>query len=308
MSNEIFLLKKEQKIEDENNQNLTILSKEHYFLNKICDLNSEENKYQNNSYEKIDLHDYFNYNIKKQDKLNEKEREEKSIIENENILVNLPKNNNNINYKNDIKSSGKKIFEINKIIKLGRAKKLSQRERKHNKFAKDNVIRRIKVQLIKNIYEYINSLFNINNYGKSKKPINIIKKVNSLLIKSISKEDNLRWLDSTVEFFFSHNISVKLTNFEKDYNQKLIKRIIEKNEEKKVITILKKTIKEMLYAYVTNDEEQKFPGFKTIQNDIKNFKEKGEDNSYIELYILIAKNFQNLFEIIKARRKRKLID
>ena len=42
--------------------------------------------------------------------------------------------------------------------------------------AKDNVIRRFKVQLITHIFNYINSLFNINNYGKSKKQSMLLKK------------------------------------------------------------------------------------------------------------------------------------
>ena len=42
--------------------------------------------------------------------------------------------------------------------------------------AKDNVIRRFKVQLITHIFNYINSLFNINNYGKNQKSKSMLLK------------------------------------------------------------------------------------------------------------------------------------
>lgn len=297
MNKGFLILKNVQKVEDVSKNRLNNLSKENDFLQKISDLNSEENKLN----EKMDIYNYLNENNEKEEKFIGKKGEEISINE-----VQLNKIINNINNN---KGSEKKIFEINKVIKLGRAKKLSQRKRLHNKYAKDNVIRRVKVQLINNIYEYINSLFNINNYGKSKKPINIIKKVNPVIIKSISKVDNMIWLDSTIEFFFSQDISIKLTNFEKDYNKKLIQRILAKNEEKKVIPILKKRINEMLYAYATDDEEKNFPGFKTIKDDIKKFKEFGEEDKYIELYTMIASNFKKLFDMIIPRKKNnKLIN
>ena len=64
---------------------------------------------------------------------------------------------------------GKKIFSIKKKIKLGRIRKNSNKLGKHNKYYKDNIIRRFKVLLMNNIYDFINSSFNKNN--KSKKQI-----------------------------------------------------------------------------------------------------------------------------------------
>ena len=45
----------------------------------------------------------------------------------------------------------KKIFSINKKMKLGRIKKNSEKIGKHNKYRRDNAIRRFKVHLIQNI-------------------------------------------------------------------------------------------------------------------------------------------------------------
>ena len=76
------------------------------------------------------------------------------------------------------------------------------------------------------------------------------------MVKTISKEDNVKWLNSKLKNFFSQNISKKLLNFDNNYNMNLIKRIYEKNEEKKVIEVLEKTIKEMLDIYINDDDKK----------------------------------------------------
>ena len=70
-----------------------------------------------------------------------------------------------------------------------------------------------KIYIINLSNKYVNSLFKINNYGKAKNKINIIKKIEPKTVKSISKEE---WLNSKLKDFFSHTISIKLLNFD-DY-------------------------------------------------------------------------------------------
>lgn len=230
---------------------------------------------------------------------------------NHNINNSNDNDENNKNSKHTVKKeiSNKKIkiFKINKIRRLGRLKKKSTRIGKHNKFSRDNVIRRFKALFINNIYKYVNSLFNINNYGKAKKNINLIKKIEPRFVKTISKEDNVKWLNSKLKEFFSQNISKKLLNFDNNYNMNLIKRIYEKKQEKKVIEVLEKTIKEMLYIYQNDDDQKICPGFKTIKDDIKYLKEKGENSSYIEMYSLVVENYEKLYDKIKSRKKREII-
>ncbi len=72
--------------------------------------------------------------------------------------------------------------------KLGRIRKNLDKKGKHNKYQKDNIIMRFKVHLMKNITNYINSSFNINNRNKNSKNINIIKKIQSDNIKQILKK------------------------------------------------------------------------------------------------------------------------
>lgn len=105
---------------------------------------------------------------------------------------------------------------------------------------RDNLLRKFKVHLIRSIINYVNSLFLINE--KRKKKLKILRKLSSLKIKQISKTDNIDWLNSKVKNILSQNVSSKLTSCTRDFNVKIIKRIYEKNEEKKIIEILEKQL------------------------------------------------------------------
>ena len=194
-----------------------------------------------------------------------------------------------------------KIFNIKKVIKLGRIKKNSSKIGKHDKYSQDNIIRRFKFQFTKNMLNYINKYININRPKNKKKKK--IQKLSSLTIKLISKEDNINWLNSKLRYIFSQKISTKLVGLNSDYNKKLIEKIYRKGEEKIIIQILEKTVREMWKAYITNDKN-KYIGFETIEDDINKFKDLGESEEYIEIYTLVANNFEEIFQNIKQRKKK----
>lgn len=200
------------------------------------------------------------------------------------------------------------IFNIRKEIKLGRPKKNSNKQGKHDKFQRDNILRKIKAQLIQNIFNYINISFNCNrNYKNNinKKPINVIQKINSRETKTISKSDNIKWLNSKISDIFSQKVTTKLVCYDSNYNNRLIKKIIQKNEEKEVIKIFRKTVREMWIIYKTDDINNEFPGFNTIKYDIKKFRERTESEDYIRLYSSFCNEFEDIFMKIKARKKTK---
>ena len=76
-------------------------------------------------------------------------------------------------------------------MKLGRIKKNSNKIGKHNKYRRDNIIRRFKVSLMNNIYECVNKSFIINNNSNNNKNLNILKRISSYNIKLMSKKDNI---------------------------------------------------------------------------------------------------------------------
>ena len=195
---------------------------------------------------------------------------------------------------------GKKIFSIKKIIKLGRIKKNSSKLGKHNKYYKDNIIRRFKVFLMNNIYDFINSSFNKNN--NFKKQIKYIKKLSSYEVKLISKKDNIKWLNSSIKTVFSQKISTKISSFHSDYNKELIKEIYEDKKETKVINILDKTIREMWLIYINDINDEFFSGFAKLKDDIIKLRNMGETEYYINLFVDIAHKFEEIFENITPRK------
>ena len=201
-----------------------------------------------------------------------------------------------------------KIFNIKKEKKLGRPKKenINQfKKRKHDKFQRDNIIRKFKAQFVQNLFNYINLSFNSNqdNIKNKQKPINIIQKINSSETKSISKDSNLKWLNSKIRDIFSQKISSKFVSYEPTHNYKIIQKLYEKKEEQTVLKVMDKTIRQMWIIYVNNDKNNEFPGFNTIENDINKFRNIGESEEYIELYISISQNFEMIFNKMKSKKK-----
>ena len=152
---------------------------------------------------------------------------------------------------------------------------------------------------------YDNSCFNINIMKKKSKNINMIKIIPSDHIKLTSKTDTIAWLNSRIKNIFSQKISSKITTFHSDYNKKLINKIYEEKKEIKVINILDKTIREMWLIYINNDDES-YPGFTKLKDDIIKLKNMGENECYINLYIQIAQKFEEIYNCIIPRKIKNI--
>ena len=237
---------------------------------------------------------------------------------NMNLLYEIKDNiNQNINYNNKLfkskqtfKIQKKIIFKIEKVLKLGRIKKNSSKTGKHDKYQRDNIIRKFKAFLLRNIFNYINMSF--NNYKKNKELIGL-KKISSVQTKLISKKENLLWLNSQIKDIFSQNLTAKIVSFDRDYNIKIIEKLYKEGKEEKVINILNKTIKDLWIIYINDDANKNFRGFETLKNDIDKLKKSGESEKYIELYVNVAKKFEDIFKgmnprNIKLRQKEKRIN
>ena len=232
--------------------------------------------------------------------------EEREEDENENILNIKKRDYNNKSISKFIvnKIYKKKIFKIKKILKLGRIKKNSNKKGKHDKFQRDNVIRRFKVFLMRNIYNYLNNSFIVNVNKDENNKINILQRISSFNSKSISKKENIKWFYSKIKDVFSENLK-KFVCFDLDYNKKKINKVIQEGKEKKTIYILNKTIKEMWFVYINDDKSNDFVGFKTIKDDIIKLRKNGETEAYIALYVKTAKDFENIFNEINPRISKK---
>lgn len=212
---------------------------------------------------------------------------------------------NGIFISDPINKKNNKIFNIEKKIKKGRHTKNSNKKGKHDKYQRDNLIRRFKVHLMSHIFKYINNSFDVNN-PVYKTKIKVLKKLSSYKIKSISKKDNINWLNSKIKDVFSQDISTKIVTCSQDHNIKLIKRIINKGKDEKVIYILNNTIKNLWKVYLNDDKNKEFRGFETIKDDINKLRKQGETEEYISNFVKVAHNFEKIFNHINPREKRKL--
>ena len=213
---------------------------------------------------------------------------------------------NDLNYCDPTKLTSvcydNRIFSINKIKKKGRIKKYRNKSGKHNKYQQDNIIRLFKVHLMNNIYKYINSSFkeNLNKPHKKK----ILQKISSKFIKSISKEDNIKWLNSKLSAVFSQDLSTKIVRYESNYNEKIINSVLKKGTDINAIFILNHTVKDMWIIYVNDDINHNYTGFLTLKDDIEEFKKSNQPLDYIEKYKKVAIEFEEIFNKIKERKKK----
>jgi hypothetical protein len=260
-----------------------------------------------------------------------------SIKEDRNIKSNIINNEfkiNNFNFfiynchqaehsnnNNEAKNKNNEKFNIKLSAKRGRKKKrditnvngdnMEKEKRAHNKYSDDNMRKKCKNIILKFALEFLNKKIKEqydNNIGRGKfrkelKILNQDEKVNSTV--NIEKS----FLFKTLKDIFSENISARLSNFQKNHNKLLIESLItEKDEEKKqyFIKLFNITFLDCL-KYFRGEETGigELEGFKTISS-IKEtlIEEQGEE--YFDLFMYYMKNFKDIIESKKARKKKKL--
>lgn len=212
--------------------------------------------------------------------------------------------------KNDEKK--KKIFDIKKINKKGRLPKEAKYFKgKHDKFATDNIIRKIKAQFYIRVVEYINYEYE-QSFKKTYPGKNItkkfIQKINASESKIIKKNDNLNWFSLKIKDILSADISPKYKKYNSDYNKKQIEKIYKKNELKDLIEILEKSVRDIYNKYISNTNDANDEGLKNLEYDINLLRKEMEENEEknINDYIKKYKEFAlNLEEKFKKKRDRK---
>ena len=241
----------------------------------------------------------FNDNVYLETPFNfENEKNSSNNIEN-NIHVD---STNSLSNPNQVQDIHLKIFRIEKDNKKrGRIKKNTKYRGRHNKFSEDNIIRKIKGRFIEKCRIYINKEYKrylLANKLETKKINELFQRIEPKLSRIIKRDDNLKWLRTQLYLVFSEDVSVKCSLYKPEYNKKQIEKIYKNNEAKNVIDILNKTVKEMFDAFILN---KNIPGFDTLNDDIKELKEKMEKDKeenideYLLKYRNTALNFESIF-------------
>ena len=233
----------------------------------------------------------------------------KKNSENLKLNHNNTKDKNNLNGNKESKKRGRKRkrSDINESDK----KEKNKNSNIHDRYSDDNMRKKCKNIILKFALEFLNKKIKEQydgNIGKGKfrkelKILNQDEKVNSTV--NIEKS----FLTKTLKDIFSENISARLSNFPKNHNKILIESLIEeKDEEKKqyFIKLFNITFLDCL-KYFRGEETGigELEGFKTISS-IKEtlIEEQGEE--YFDLFMYYMKNFKDIIESKKARKKKKL--
>jgi hypothetical protein len=152
-----------------------------------------------------------------------------------------------------------KIFNIEKVNKkMGRLSKnikIKFKNIKHDKFAQDNIIRKIKANFHGKLLNYINKHY-WNYYRKKhrvRRMVKLLQRIAPSESRKIKRDDNLRWFSLKLKDVFSGNLSTKCLKYGLDYNKEQIESLYKNGEATSIINILDTTIREMYQKYC-NDE------------------------------------------------------
>lgn len=221
----------------------------------------------------------------------------------------------------------KKIFNIFKEKKkqkptikiIGRKKKIDitrngnddydNNKEYHSKMKEDNLIQKIKVVFVNSSMNFINKRHKNYKIKINQKYERLVYKIKSEFAQVIKKDENLKFLQTSIRDLFSSDLSEKYSKQIKDFNRNQIAQLYRDNKEKEVIEILDKTVNCLLNDYA--EGKYKDEGF-SLDIDLNEIKEKMEKNNekninnYIQEYKAKVKDFGNIFEK-KISRNRKFL-
>ena len=187
------------------------------------------------------------------------------------------------------------IIKVN--LQIGRNTKDDKTIRKHNKASSDNIARKIKVYIFKELIKYCK--------------INVSKDLLGLdyeYISNLKKDTNLKMLDSSLKEILSLDTSSKYEKDNIDNNKKIINAILEKesnNEKVKALLDMKFNdwIDNILLFKENKEEKDKFNGLKSILSHLISTLEFPEDNYYLTRFLFYLFNFRSWFENKKGRNE-----
>ena len=212
-----------------------------------------------------------------------------NIAKEENIQVEIkPKKE----YK--AKKTGEKEYSGKK---RGRSSKGDSNDT-HDKFADDNLRRKVKHILLIVLQKLINEKIRIEYNGDIGK--GIFKKelltINQEQISNATVDFNKEFLNKNLEAIFSVNITTRFTNFPKDHNKKLIEELKNKSEYFKRLFNL--TFLQCLQHFRGSVTIEELNGLKRKDEALEKFK---DDKNYVEY---LENYFMNYEKKINKKRSR----
>ena len=236
-----------------------------------------------------------------------------------NLFSNSENDSNNINLahmpidkeplilieREDIKEEEKEETIGEKKL-LGRKRKDSLTEGKHNKFSHDNMNRKIKCLILHFVYLFINckiSELYKNEPGYLKEKYEL-KKIEQSQVVNSNIRFNQNFLNETLEHIFSVNISHRYKKYDLEHNKNLINRLLnDKNIKRRQIfhNLFTKTFLECLEHFRGTKNIHELEGIKTFDK----IKGKYEDDpDYLASLEYKLKIYEDIVRNQKWRKKR----
>ena len=215
----------------------------------------------------------------------------------------------------------KRIYKTNNIEGMkysktkGRKEKTDTSQRPHNKFTSVNIIKKIKSKLFKEILQFINNILNAsdinNNIDKKQK---ILKDIDYKYINRLNKEYDLNLLNTSIKDLLSFKVSDKFHCFDEDFNEILIKKLMDtkntkntKNNNKFLMFALNMKFREWLDLFTLKKDPKEFSeelnkNMTKVKDMIEGVYIKNKDINYISSFIFYLYNYENWF-IMKRPKK-----
>jgi len=262
-------------------------------------------------------------------------------IDNEEINMKLKKGKieefNEYYKMENLKKKKKYNKDVLKVIKIDIEKKKRGRKPKinlnrgHTRMDSDNIIKKIKALLFKNILAFLNNLFNYTTLNNIR-----LLKLDSKYVNQLNSIFELNLIGMKLKELLSLEVSSKIKKKGKKYNQQILEKIENKNiwmkDEKDYDTLMfilnltfrdwlnlftgKQNFRDLAEYYYVNESsidiniiEKSFVGINEVLPKLKdNFNFiKESDEKYFANFIFFLFNYERWFLIKKPRKKINII-
>ena len=165
-----------------------------------------------------------------------------------------------------------KIDKKKKNMGRRKKKKIYRTKSIHNKFNKDNIVRKIKIHFLNAGIEYINKKYKEFNFLKLKPTKQkFLQKLEQKYTDYATKKEEKIFLSKKLSEVLSDSVSKRCKNHNIDYNERNIKKLLNKGEPKNLIEFLGKTIEDVYKLYICEGND-KIPEF-NLENDLNKIEE-----------------------------------
>ena len=179
-----------------------------------------------------------------------------------------------------------------KFIKKGRKEKGSTDSGSHDKFCSDNIMSKVRALLINYVVHSVNIILKKENSRY------YLKKLNAKNMNSLKRDDNLKYLEMTLEDFLSQDISPKNNKCPNDINKKIILKV---KEDQKLESLFKLMFGEWINIFLMKEKNKQFE-FKGLDLLLTTLLDENEDNDqYFVDCVFILYNYERWFYVKKVK-------